>query len=554
MKTAFLIFPRWKRLAWLGLVIALPAVTRATEGPRSPVGLPPMIVEEANLPPWLYATADGWEYLSRCSERTTRDYVEMRRQRMQWVRAIVPAEFLLQSDALSVSLLTSQKLKPGGNSSVVNQVVDYSRQGNGPDYSRASTAPNMMLNDTDAVGVYLYIDENVFKAENLTISSDNVRYLIERRTPTLPIWLREGIMAVYHDINFQEPAITLRPLLWDTPETSRRIARNPEAPRLLLTGGELFANPRTLPAQIGLARSQCALLLRWALDPRNGQREAFWRFASRACEEPVTEPLFQSCFGFGFSDLRDRLSDYLTFAVKEPLKLPTPPPPEGPEAKVRPATSTEIARLRGEWERLSVPFVRALFPAEAGRYLEQARRTLHRAYDDGDRDPRLLAILGLCEVDAGNDPAARPFLEAAVAYNVVRPRVYAELARLKWTELTAKNNPAQNFTEVEVSEVVALLRRGLKQAPVLADSFDLFAQVWSRSSLAPSPTELQLLKRNEILFVANPGQCMKIATALGRHGQNSAAISLLGTAFIYVRDEATRRQFAQLFASLERPR
>ena len=37
------------------------------------------------------------------------------------------------------------------------------------------------------------------------------------------------------------------------------------------------------------------------------------------------------------------------------------------------------------------------------KYLEQARRTLKRGYDRDERDPRLLAVLGLCEIDAGND-------------------------------------------------------------------------------------------------------------------------------------------------------
>ena len=42
-------------------------------------------------------------------------------------------------------------------------------------------------------------------------------------------------------------------------------------------------------------------------------------------------------------------------------------------------------------------------PELAPKYLEQARRTLRRAYDRGERDPRLLAVLGLCECDAGNE-------------------------------------------------------------------------------------------------------------------------------------------------------
>src|SRR6185503_11059886 len=124
------------------------------------------------------------------------------------------------------------------------------------------------------------------------------------------------------------------------------------------------------------------------------------------------------------SDLRDRLSDYLAVTVKGPMQILIGELPRLPALEVRPASPAEIARLRGEWERLCVPMVRRLHPAQAGRYLDQARRTLQNAYEAGDRDPRTLAIRGLCELEAGEVSVGREFLELATTQRVVRPRAY----------------------------------------------------------------------------------------------------------------------------------
>ena len=67
-----------------------------------------------------------------------------------------------------------------------------------------------------------------------------------------------------------------------------------------------------------LWRAQCALFMRWAVVHDEGrQREAFWRFVERLERQPPDEALFRACFGFGYADMRDRLSDYLPEAVRE---------------------------------------------------------------------------------------------------------------------------------------------------------------------------------------------------------------------------------------------
>lgn len=115
-----------------------------------------------------------------------------------------------------------------------------------------------------------------------------------------------------------------------------------------------------------------------------------------------------------------------------------------PPLALRLATDGEIARIKGDWERLEINYVRQRYPDLATKYIEQARRTLLRAYDRNDRDPRLLAVLGLCEVDAGNDAGARDYLETAARLEIVRPRVWLELARLRLADYLAAPAVAEN--------------------------------------------------------------------------------------------------------------
>ncbi|MBL9189887.1 MAG: hypothetical protein JNK23_20575 [Opitutaceae bacterium] len=536
--------------------LALAALATAADAPPGPaVELPPMVVEEAaTLPPWLYVRAEDTEYLSRCKEATTRGYVEMRRSRMRWVRALFPEELLARSDVPRVTVLASQRIKSAANAEVIGEVLrvqDAARSGDG--YVGARTAPNMMLTDADAIGVFAYIDESGFDRNQLTISSDYVRHLLVRRTPALPAWLIDGIMTVYNAVLFNETPITLAPLAWHSGEEVRALAKDAGAPRTLLPMGELLSGTGGAARHPLIARVQAALVVRWALDPRNGVRDAFWKFAAQSAVAPASEAMFQACLGFGYADWRDRLSDYLPVALREPLKLPMEKSAPPAALEIRQATPNEIARLRGEWERLAVPLVRGRHPDHAVRYLEQARRTLRRAHEAGDRDPRLLAALGLCELEAGEPAVAREFLDAAVAGGVVRPRAAYELARLRWGELVRGQPATRQHGAKEMAPVLAPLRAALDQAPLIAEAVELWADAWTRTTAAPTEADVARLVRGANHFIADPKVCLRVARALGRHGKKAEAAELLGAGFLHARDDATRAQFAQMFAALKMP-
>lgn len=82
---------------------------------------------------------------------------------------------------------------------------------------------------------------------------------------------------------------------------------------------------------------------------------------------------------------------------------------------VRDDTQAEIGRIKGEVLRLG------------GRML-QAREAFIVPYLRGEREPALLASLGLLENLEKRDVRALKFLEAATKAGVERPRAYCALA------------------------------------------------------------------------------------------------------------------------------
>jgi hypothetical protein len=190
--------------------------------------------------------------------------------------------------------------------------------------------------------------------------------------------------------------------------------------------------------------------------------------------------------------------------------------------------------------------VQRRFPQVREPYLAQARRTLRRGYDAGDRDPRLLATMGLCEIDADNERAAREFLEPAVVGGVVRPRAYYELARVRFAELRRDAPESKLFSYTEIAPIIQPLQRALSQSPPLAETFILLADAWTRCELSPNAAEFAELESGVRLFPQRPSVTYPIARALARHGKHAEAAAVLDASAGYVTDEATRASIARL--------
>ncbi|MSU23073.1 MAG: hypothetical protein EXS32_04535 [Opitutus sp.] len=537
-----------------------PAVQAAATGAASTpaVVLPPMLVEESKTSvPWLYVSVGGTEFLSRCSESITGEFVGAWLEKMQFMRVLAPENFLARADVPAVCVLYAQDLDQTLSAEIQQELQAAAvRQGEAPDGARVNLAPNMRLGDRDMHATIVYIDESTFDGSNLNISASHVRYLLLGRVPDLPTWLVDGLERIWAGADFVLAPITLGPLVWQNQSESDALASDRTHLRALLPASELFAAEpaRAMqnqhPRRRQILAAQQELFVRWAIVSSSATREALWKFAARAAEGPVTEEIFEACFGFDFSELRDRLSDYLPRAVEGTKHIYPGTLPDLPRFKVERATPQQIARVRGEWERLAIWHVQRRLPQAREPYIAQARRTLRRAYSAGDRDPRLLAIMGLCEIDAGNPAGAPEFLEPAVAGGVVRPNAYYELARLRFADLQRGGPEPRRRPWTELAPIIQPLQRALLQAPPLPEIFVLLAEAWTRCEVAPSAAEFAELELGARLFAQRPTVAWPIALVLARHGKKTEATAVLDACDGHATDEKTQAGITRLRAEL----
>jgi hypothetical protein len=272
---------------------------------------------------------------------------------------------------------------------------------------------------------------------------------------------------------------------------------------------------------------------------------------ARASAAPATEEMFRDCFGLGYVDVLERISDYLPDAVDGTVHVAPEKPAALPRLEPRLATELEIARIKGDWERLEIGYVKTRYPELASKYVDQARRTLMRAYDKGERDPRLLAVIGLCECDAGNGAGARQYLEAAVQGGVVRPRANYELARLRYAEAQkAPAAPDGRLSPAQATSVLQPLSVAWRQPPPLLEIYALTAEVWSRSAPALTRQNLAVLDEGVAYFPHNAPLIYQAAWLNARQGFKSESEALIARGLQAGPDTAVLTRFEKLRAIL----
>ncbi|MEO5961127.1 MAG: hypothetical protein ABIZ49_02620 [Opitutaceae bacterium] len=523
------------RVAFLGglLVIHTPglhAQATATDGPT--VMLPPMMVEERGIPlQWRYVGLPRLEILSVCDERTTTEVVRRLRRLDALLSVILPERFMARTAVPETLILVDEKAGQAHSREVIAEIV---RQGR----TRVQFLPNIRLMDVDATTVFTVV--RPASPASFTYATDRIAYFTERRTPHLPDWFLEGMLGFYEQLELADREIVVR---------SAAFRSDPERPRTLLPMEEFFARSRNrteTPDLDAVWRAQCALFVRWAVVENNAaHREALWKFIDRLEQEPMSEALLREHFGQGYSDLRDELSDYLSSTARQRTTIAVPPTPI-PRPAIRPATELEVARIRGDWERMEIAYVRQRSPAYVEKYVDRARRTLRRAYDRGERDPRLLASLGLTELDAGDPDAARPLLEAAVEGRVVRPRAYYELARLRFEAAVKETGANGKFSAQQTADAIAPLLAAHRQEPPLPQNYALITRVLARSDTPPTSEQLIALHEGARNFPQVSELVLRVAIFHLANDQPTAAATLTEIGLRHARDPAMRARLARL--------
>jgi hypothetical protein len=556
--------------AQLAVFIAFGApLGAATSADEQPVALPPFIVEEAAKgPPWRYAEAEGYEILSRCSDAVTRRVVEAHYHLHQLLGEILPVQFQVRMSVPRALILYDDELQPAASKEVIARLLrdtpepppdDFPlgrRGGFRPPASaqRYSFLPNLRLWDRDGMAVFMIVRREDFDPERLSLTHDYVSFLIKSCVPTLPPWFVQGFLALHQHITYSSSRLTLEPLQWISEQHTDALRKDPKTAPSILPLADFLAlklpprDPAATYEPLNAWQSQAALFVRWALDADGGgHRTALWDFVERCARSGMSEALFRDCFGFDFAAAQGRLAAYLPVAVRRSVSFRAGKLRKLPPLPLRNASDGQIARIKGDWERLEVPYVKTLSPALAPKYLEQARRTLRRGYDRGERDPRLLAVLGLCECDAGNDAEAREYLEAAVAIGPIRPRANYELGRLRFAEFRAQPAGGNGGLSVaQTADVLHPLFAARAAAPPLPEVYELIAEAWAHSVAIPTRAHLAVLDEGVRLFPRRIELVLCAADLNVRHGYRAEAATLIDLGNVLADSDATRQRVSAL--------
>jgi hypothetical protein len=260
--------------------------------------------------------------------------------------------------------------------------------------------------------------------------------------------------------------------------------------------------------------------------------------------------MFKECFRFpgrngtfkemSFSDMLMEIRSYCDFTVyeskiyksKEDVIIPPPP------LDLREATQAEIGRIKGEAMLL------------AG-HNKAARTEMVAAYQRGERDPNLLAALGLLEKASGEEERARKFLEAAYVGNTRRADGLVELARYRYADALAKpEGPEGRFSGAQVSGIMKPLLVARRQPPPHYAVYDLAADTLARSALKSQHDDAVMLVEGAQLFPMRFKLIYQAAAVAADAGDLQPAHALLDHGIKYAPEGEPRRRFEELKAAL----
>lgn len=523
----------------LGLASSLGASSARHE--ERVVDLPPLVVEEAAAPlHWRHAHLPGKEVLSACSESATRDFVVRLQRQTELLNWLLPTRYQAASVIPDTYLLLSTATPRASSSEIAKELLRHAPDGAsvgrtlpGLDAGRIRFLPNLRMLDVDATIVFVLLDDEDGTG-GFSFTIDRVRQLLTLRRPRLPPWCVHGLIQLYPELSFENEELRAMPARWPSATEPSTAITEGAPPQPLVPMATLLnwqaADPASTPAIAPALRdAQSALFIRWALiDGDAARRAAFWRCVDRLEVEPARDALLRAELGLDFAALDRVLQDYLPRARNQRRRLHEATPRRTPEPALRDATPGEIARIRGDWERLSIGYVRQRLPELAPKYVERARRTARAGYDQGARDPSLLAVLGLIEIDAGHPAEARAWLEQAAALGAQRPRALLELALLRFADAeSARGTPATPFTSEQVNAILGPLRAADALAPALPPVHTLQAEVWMRTGTPPSTAEMERLRWAATVFPESSYLVIRTAQLLAQRGETTAARELL---------------------------
>lgn len=569
------------------MCVVLGSVLNAQEtpSPTDPViELPKFIVTDSRELPqpesWRYATIPGFEILTNASDRATqrmlRDFGMFRQalghvwpipQRLSQTTSLIICgkgnkfdAFVPAGKVVPDAAFASLFLKQGNKTAIV---IDLE-----------ATTLNVLnidgLNDaatgTDSGLIAVEHDKQLYR--------EYVRYLLSQSETRFPAWLEEGLSQIIMKMQFDRKWIEFAKL--EDPNTistqgamtaelnALATADDPDAAtlpgapaedrdfnaalrrRALVKLDKFFAVKHDSPEATNVlgnnvwAKQAYAFVHMCLYGYKGKYQRAFTQFLQRSTREPVTEEMFKECFNMTYNKMLMEIRSYCEFTVyeskyyksKEDVILPPPP------LELRDATQAEIGRIKGEAMLL------------AG-HTKAARGELVAAYQRGERDPNLLAALGIYERAHGEEDRARKFLEAAHAAKTTRSDALLELARYRYADALAKPDaPNGRLSRAQVARVMQPLLVARKQPPPVAAVYELAGDTLARSAGTVTRDEAVMVVEGAQLFPLRLKLIFQASVLAADIGEAQSAHALADHGIKHAPDANARKRFEDLKSAL----
>lgn len=476
---------------------------------------------------WGYEAFPGYEVLTGCARGLTNKFVGNVGAQISILRQLAPAAFEYQS-AVPTALILINEDQARSISAEMKKIMEEGKT-ESDELALVSAAkikyfPQIRLHDQESTAISLVLDANF--SDDVIVEPGYVRYLIESRIPRLPEWYADAMADLYSRATFRTSPqasnengsvvpgwteVAFSPLS-SMPKTGM-----PELVPLqdiLMDSGKRPEETQRDKA-ISVKKFESALFLQWVIaDHTESRSDALRRYLDLGDKGDRSENAFQQCFGLTFDQALHHLRRYMLDNAGEIIN-------RGStfldmEIPFRDATSTEVARIWGNWELLETRFVRDEDPKLVGPYLKQADHTLEGSYAGGERDSGFLAVLGLFRADKEEFPAALSALEAAVSKQTAYPRAYTELARLRFKEALARpEGPSGKLSGRQVEAIVHPLRIARRLFPSQRETYILAALAYGNSLSAPSQDDRAFMGEGLQLF-PNDRQLVSVIATLSK--------------------------------------
>jgi hypothetical protein len=539
------------------------------------------------LPPpesWRHATLPGFEILSNAYDITTRSFLKDFQQLQAAIAIVWPSLTIHKAGTPTLLILCARnnaftQFIPDGDSDVFITptslfVEDKERGAIVIDFTMQEAFNNAFDTiETPGILIPADFDGTADDAANApttatTLTSNDpygqfyrqyARFLMRRANNNIPIpdWLEEGLSQLFTTLDFRKKWIEFGKVehgFGENDAAPRSVADTAKSGDLSSTAdrrtrfghimplGTMF-NPD--PAKLSDTnwraqwKKQCFAFTHMCLYGMNKKyQKPFINFALKACAGPVDETDFKKHFNQTHKQMATRLAAHVDTVAQQSVlfkaKRGAPGLPDPLPVELREATQPEIGRIKGEVLRL------------AG-HAAASREALIIPYLRKERDPGLLASLGLLETLENRTDRARKFLEAAAKENAIRPRAYAELARLRLDEaLAAPAAPGGRLSPAQTAAVLDPLFKARDQPPPMEDVYILIGRAWLHSAATPGPLHLGALLEGTAHFPNNIIILEQAATLYALHGDKPTATTLINLGLALSPDQPTREKFKSL--------